>query len=315
MGVEVTCNVVGLGNNVVVDKYYIPVATIHRRFSVEIANSKDFALYPTLVSSIENWTFNGSNTLNLATVAAHSSIKSTQQIVRDKPAGTLVSDIGYMTVKLYQDAARTILWDECPFYSTIYVVSLPDFTSIQEWDFDDGTPQGWTLENMDVSNVRKYGATGYSARGYDYHSWTIHTSRYAYSLTCRLSKSVTIPIYANVFGRAMLYLKSSACHNSGAGDCSAKLFHIMIKFGDTVIFQTVSPIEYVSASGLYYKCCATSNFNWIPLSFNLNTCRGQTNVLLIETYIWGEAYGKGDYYGAKYVELESCLDEVMIGAI
>lgn len=315
MSSEIQCAIIGLADKVVVDKYYIPVGILHRRFSVEIGNSKDIPLYPTLVNSIENWAFNGSNTLNLATVAAHSSIKATQQIVRDKPVGTLISDGGYMTVKLYTDAARTILFDECPFYSNIYVVSLPDFDSIQEWDFDDGTPQGWTLTDMSISDARKYGATGYSARGYCNVGARQHGAHFWCGSLYKLSKSVSVPNYSHVFGRFMLYMYAYAWHYSGTGYWEAWHRYIKIKFGDDVIFQTIDPMYYATGSGEYNKYGSVPTLNWIPLGFNLDNHRGEVGTLEIEIFPQAHGYGYGSYYNGVGATTEACVDKIVIGAI
>jgi len=94
-----------------------------------------------------NWTFDDDTTLKqLGEVAGGTTKAYTLYFKRPEPAGD-VEETFTLKIRVYQDSGYTTLQYEFPYPVDVYIVDFKNnsnWTVHQEWNFDDGTPQGWS---------------------------------------------------------------------------------------------------------------------------------------------------------------------------
>lgn len=299
-----------LADKPVVDITFIQEDTIKRDFWISIDNMEDHTIYPKLICNIPNWSFEGVSYKELAGIGAGGQRYDLLHFWRAKPTpeyGVDLVDSGDFRVEIYNDAGYTDYYGGYDLPVDMRVVYLTAFPNVQQWSFYDGTNQGWTLTNMNISSARYFGGTRYAPRCY--------TSKY-YPNCCtsecdgKISKTVILPNSSKVFIKAQMFLYAAARGgNSGGGDPFVAIKRIGIKFQDTycLLFPERNWL-HKSSSGIGSFCDIT--LDWVTIVADLSDFKGQTGVISLEGKAWAsQTYG----FPGSWTSAEACIDLVTIG--
>jgi len=260
-----------LADKPIVDIAFIQEDTIKRDFFISIANKEDHAVYPKLICNIPNWSFEGASYKELGELGAGAEKYYKLCFTRPKPTpeyGTDLVDSGNLRLEIYNDADYTEYYGAYDLPVDMRVVYMTAFPHVQQWSFYDGTEQGWTLNNMEISDARPFGVTKYCPRHYRTSVGTAD----AY-----ISRLVTLPNTTKVFVKAQIYIYLRA--RGYTYHSRVSLRRIWVAFGDAVVAE-LPERDWIYKHDLYGGAVSI-NLGWITYTADLSDFRGQEGVLTI----------------------------------
>lgn len=178
--------------NLNADKIYMDLTyladPILKKFWLTIQNQGLSTLYFKIINNIPNWTLDTPADGKLGSVATGVTTTFTSIITRANP-GAETTDSGSLKIEAYTDSGYTNKIGDATLDVTVYIEDLENWTDVAKSDFDDGTAQGWTLDNLTISSDLSVEVSGYSASG----SISRTNTKGITSKTCSASKSLTLP--------------------------------------------------------------------------------------------------------------------------
>jgi len=304
---EVVFDAYLLANKPVIDIAFIQEATIKRDFIISVMNPTDYIIYPKLICNIPNWSFEGVSYKELAGIGAGAEKFYLLHFWRAKPTPEYNVDLvdsGNLKIELYNDSGYTDYYGGDSVSVDMRVVYLTAFPNVQQWSFYDGTNQGWTLEDMSMSNGRYFGGTQYAPRCYKSGAYFYTTL----SCDCKISRAITLPNTNKVFGKVHPYLYAYfRVHHGGGAWISLK--NLEVKFGEhSVLYLPLEPLFYSYSHVDWAEASLSLSFPGV--SFDLSEYKGNTDTLSISALVEARSI---ELSYASTVTVEACLDLITIG--
>ena len=146
---------------------------------------KNYALNPVYVKAevvSGRYDFNGSSYVELGKVDGASE-KTFYPEMTASPLTEHTYEEVVIAVKIYKESTYSTLLEECQFTIKVYYLDKNLCTYFEENVFHEGDPEGWTLENLAVSDVADLDGSGYCLYG-SQSGETTKTYRASKSLEC-----------------------------------------------------------------------------------------------------------------------------------
>lgn len=248
-------------DKIYIDMTYLPDPITHK-FWLTIQNQSLSALYFKIISNIPNWTVTTPSDGKLGSVAAGAAATFTPILSRAKPSSE-TTDTGSLTIEAYTDSGYTIKIGEASLSITVYIEDLESWTNVQKYDFNDGTPQGWS------------GGTVTSEVSVEVGGYSYITPEVVYGLADKsISRGITLPNNTKV--RLALFLTHKHRSLTGYSRTSA-IRKLVVKVGDTEVFNIPSTIftRTTAAAGTWYRS------PWGKISLDLSAYKNQTVTITI----------------------------------
>ena len=252
-------------DKILIDLTHLPDPITHT-FWLKVQNQSVMPLYFKLLMSMPNWSIESPTNGEIGEISPASSKAISVDISRPKPS-TEVEDDGVLTLEAYTDDLYTDKIAERSINIKALIEDLENWTDVDITDFDDGTPQGWTLSSgMSIVNDLSIEAGGYSARTPEQNS--------ASGVTNYVEKGVTLPNRDKV--RVSWYLAFRG-RNTKTSAYRAFLQNVSVKVDDSEVFS----IPYTIVE-LYFSGSKSVYAGWFKFTADLSAYRGQTVALRIE---------------------------------
>jgi len=256
----------------------IGIGTIITTEIIQIQNQGGDTLYYQIEinDSSANWTFDDDTTIrNLGSVGAGGSVTFSPKLKRQEPSGD-VEETFNIIIRAFLDSGYTNKIWEYTWPIDVYIVDFkdsPNWIVAQEWNWDDGTPQGWEIEfanNGGVTDIVSIVAGGYS--WYQNKFSGIASSKYA---------GLSLPSGSQVLLVGYLAYKGSK------SDSYVKDFEVLFA-GNTVLLL---PGYLAGNNGALTT--SQSLTGWWQFVVDLTDYKGQTGDLQIRN---------GSYYATLYFD-------------
>ena len=149
--------------NIVDLAYFGSASEFSRLYRITIHNQGTSTTYYKLVSNDPNWSVTYPSNGELGSVSGGSKDSPVFKITRTAglPSAPSTETVS-LTLEAYSDSSYTNKVGEVSFSLPFYYIDSSSETEVQKWDFDDGTAQGWTLTNCEVSSDYSIVGGGYS---------------------------------------------------------------------------------------------------------------------------------------------------------
>jgi len=257
-------------NNIYIDYSNLPDPITHR-FLLLVKNQYTSTLYFKITSYVSNWIITSPSDGKLGGISPASQSVFTITITRPKPT-TETTDTGYFKIEAFSDSGYTTKVGEATLDVTIYIEDLENWTDVTIFDFNDGTPQEWTLSSgVSVSSERSIEATGYSIKG----------SVFGADATQYIERTVTLPNRNKV---RISFYKSCSLYNTSTSTQYGNYRELSIKVNNVPIFGI--PFKIVDVTlGSY----ATYSAGWWKFSADLSSYKGQTVTIRIEWKLYASS--------------------------
>jgi hypothetical protein len=264
--------------NLNADKIFIDYSnlpdTIQHKFFITILNQSISTLYFKITSFISNWTLTSPTDGKLGAISSGATSVFTITITRSKPTEETI-DTGYLRVEAYTDSNYINLVGYADLNVTIYIEDLENWTDVTIYDFNDGTPQGWSLSSgLSVTNEKSVEVGGYSIKTSTVNSTTA---------TFYIVRNIALPNRNKV--RINFYKSLTAWATLQSATMSLR--GLSVKVNDVKIFDIPFDIILVSL-----PANSSTSIGWYKFCADLSAYKGQTVALKIEwTIISVYAYG------------------------
>ena len=262
-------------DKILIDMTHLPDPITHR-FWLRVQNQSLIPLYFKLSMSMPNWTIESPTNGEIGEILPASTKNLSVGISRPKPS-TEVEDDGVLTIEAYTDNLYTDKVVERSINIKALIEDLENWDDVDITDFDDGTPQGWTLASgMSIADDVSIEAGGYSARVNEYNI------KEASSITKYIEKGITLPNRNKV--RVSWYL-AIRDRNASSFSQHFELNNVYVKVDDSEVFYIPSYVLEVNLPGTWG---AIRYDGWVKLTADLSAYRGQTVALRIQFRLQGD---------------------------
>ena len=273
-------------DKILIDMTHLPDPITHR-FWLRVQNQSLIPLYFKLLMSMPNWTMESPTNGEIGEVSPASTVNIPVDISRPKPSSE-VEDDGVLTLEAYTDDLYTDKIVERSINIKALIEDLENWTDVDITDFDDGTPQGWSLASgMSIANDLSIEAGGYSARLNEFTGSQAPNPRTAY-----IEKGITLPDRSKV--RASWYLALRGRRTTSTAGF-ARIQNVSVKIDGSKVFDI--PFTVVSFEPAYYDYRYAG---WFKFTADLSAYRGQTVALRIEWEV--EVYHASTFYVTSWLD-------------
>lgn len=253
---------------IVIDKTHIP-GFVRHRVHISVYNISDATLYFKILEQIPNWVINPTGEIpvdgRLGALTPGQEKHFVGLITSNMPVGER-EDVGNFVIEAYPDDTYTGLIESHSHPTTIYIEDLENWANVQKFDFDDGTAQGWTFNEMSISGVISVEEGGYSAYG------AISKLKGTAIATVSLLKSITLPSTSKV-RLSFYWFYAFEGVRSPYDVISSYIKNLEVYVGGERIYSCLEPDSYIA-----YKRCNHSDVygGWFKSGLDLSDFAGQT---------------------------------------